>query len=596
MGSVRALRELAEVVESRAAGLVTAVVERTLGAADGADPAPLADVVRRATLALAERIRTLLPAGDRSAGPHRYAGGLPAVRAESLPLAVVVRAWLCWRELCTETCASEGGRLGVDPAIAGRVAAEVVAIGDDAVVRACGAFDDERRRVQEALTDRQAELAHQATHDPLTGLPNRAAILARAGDALDRARRSRTTVAALFVDLDNFKDVNDTLGHRAGDELLRAVAQRLGPPTRGSVLGRLGGDEFVVLLEDLTGPEPAYDVAAELLAAFGEPFLVGGLEGRPLAVTASVGIAAGERTSPEDLLRDADIAMYRAKWSGRNRAVAFEPEMQWAARTRLELEIELQAALDRGEFFLVYQPTFDLSDMRVTGVEALLRWRHPERGTIAPGEFIPQLETTGAIVPVGRWVLLEACRQGASWHSSGHEVAISVNVSARQVESGTFVEDVRGALEVSRLPAGLLTVEITETAIVRDLALSAACLEAVRSLGVRIAVDDFGTGYSSLAHLQCFPVDALKIDRSFVSGMLQGRESEALVHTLVQLGRALGIETLAEGIEELPQLAHLRGEQCASGQGFLFAEPLPPDEIRTFFASWSGGVAALGPA
>ncbi|HUY30947.1 MAG TPA: EAL domain-containing protein [Acidimicrobiales bacterium] len=596
VGPSGALDGLADALEARVSEIVASVVEVATSTGDPTDVGPIAEVVRRATYALAEQLRALPPPGLEPRGPHRYSGAVPAARAGAVPLLRVTRAWLRWRDLCVDVCADEGTRLALDLGAVGRALTAARSSCDAALVGACGAFDDERRRVQDALTERQAELSFQATHDALTGLANRAAILALAQEALVRARRRRTTVAALFVDLDNFKDVNDTLGHRAGDELLRAVATRLDAPTRGAVLGRLGGDEFVVLLEDLTGPEHAFDVAARLLESFRDPFRIDGLDGRALSVTASIGIAAGERQSAEDLLRDADIAMYRAKWSGRNRAVAFEPEMQWAARTRLELEIELQSALDRGEFFLVYQPTFDLSDMRVTGVEALLRWRHPERGTVAPGEFIPQLETTGAIVSVGRWVLDEACRQGAAWHAFGHEIAISVNVSARQIESATFVDDVRAALEGSGLPAGLLTIEITETAIVRDLARSAICLESIRAIGARIAVDDFGTGYSSLAHLQCFPVDALKIDRSFVSGMLQGRESEALVHTLVQLGRALGIETLAEGIEELPQLAHLRGEKCASGQGFLFAEPLPADEIRAFFANWSGGVAALGTA
>jgi EAL domain-containing protein (putative c-di-GMP-specific phosphodiesterase class I) len=333
-----------------------------------------------------------------------------------------------------------------------------------------------------------------------------------------------------------------------------------------------------------------------MLAALREPLRLPGLGDRPLNVTASIGIAAGQRSTAEDLLRDADVAMYRAKWGGRNRYVLFEPEMQWAARSRLELDIELQLALDNDEFFLVYQPTFDLSDMRVTGVEALLRWYHPTRGIVVPGEFVPQLEASGLITAVGRWVLDQACHQGAAWKMMGHDVAISVNVSARQLDNASFVDDVRGALETSGFRPGLLTIEITETAIVRDTARSALRLGAVRDLGARIAVDDFGTGYSSLAHLQYFPVDALKIDKSFVSGMLRGREAGALVHTLVQLGKALGIETLAEGIEELPQLAHLRDEECVSGQGFLFAEPLPADEVEAFFSSWSGGVATRGSA
>ena len=256
-------------------------------------------------------------------------------------------------------------------------------------------------------------------------------------------------------------------------------------------------------------------------------------------------------------------------------------------------DAELRRALEEGQFFLVYQPTFDLAGMQVSGVEALLRWRSP-RGVVTPAQFVPELERSGLIVPVGRWVLGEACRQGAAWRAGGRDVPVSVNVSACQLVEPSFVEDVRRALSSSGFPPGLLTLEITETAILAETERSAARLEAVRRLGVRIAVDDFGTGYSSLAHIQLFPVDALKIpvdalkiDRSFVSDMLGGREAGALVHTLVQLGKALGIETLAEGIEERSQLTHLQGEECATGQGYLLAEPLAAEELERFLDRWS---------
>jgi EAL domain-containing protein (putative c-di-GMP-specific phosphodiesterase class I) len=294
------------------------------------------------------------------------------------------------------------------------------------------------------------------------------------------------------------------------------------------------------------------------------------------------------------LLRNADVAMFRAKWEGKNRAVVFEPAMQWAARSRLELDMELQSAHENDEYFLVYQPTFDLETLRVTGAEALLRWHRPSCGDVLPGEFVPQLERSGLITAVGKWVLETACRQGAQWCEEGHEVPLSVNVSARQLDDPDFVDHVRTALESSGYRPGALTIEITETAIIQDTELSARQLASVRALGVRIAVDDFGTGFSSLTHLQYFPVDSLKIDRSFVASMLRGREAEALVHSLVQLGGALGIETLAEGIEDLAQLAHLRDEHCSSGQGFLFAEPLAPDEIGSFFLNWANGVDKLG--
>lgn len=585
---------------ARAEDVVARVLDRSAGPASTFEQlldGEFGAAVRTATVAVADWLADGDPTAARAAGrdASRLFGRLAAHREVSLT--EMTKRCLRWRDVVLDVASEEAARLDVPAAALAQVAAMLRHSCDATLVRLCEAFEEERRRVHDELTRRQAQLSFQATHDALTSLPNRLLVLERAEQALARALRRHLTVAALFVDLDNFKDVNDTLGHRAGDELLRSAAERLASTVPGAAaLGRLGGDEFVVLLEDLGEVAYAEAVAGRMLDVLREPFRMPGLGDRPLNVTASIGIAAGAGGSAEDLLRDADVAMYRAKWGGKNRYVLFEPEMQWAARSRLELDIELQLALDNEEFFLVYQPTVDLSDMRVTGVEALLRWCHPTRGVVVPGEFVPQLERSGLITAVGGWVLDEACRQGAVWHVMGHDIAVSVNVSACQLDSASFVDDVRRALETSGLPPSSLTIEITETAIVRDTARSAVRLGAVRALGVRIAVDDFGTGYSSLAHLQFFPVDALKIDRSFVSGMLRGREAGALVHTLVQLGRALGIETLAEGIEELPQLAHLRDEQCASGQGFLFAEPLPAEEIGAFFSNWSGGVAALGSA
>ncbi len=313
--------------------------------------------------------------------------------------------------------------------------------------------------------------------------------------------------------------------------------------------------------------------------------------------------AGAGRTSPSErapillssLSSRAAIGAGRALGSFAARLCRFGELLAGGSRAggRVGLAAELRRALEDGEFFLVYQPTFDLAGMEVSGVEALLRWRSPT-GVVAPGEFVPELERSGLIVSVGRWVLGEACRQGAAWRAGGRDVPVSVNVSACQLGEPSFVEDVRRVLRASGFPPALLTLEITETAILADTERSAAQLEAVRRLGVRIAVDDFGTGYSSLAHLQLFPVDALKIDRSFVSDMLSGRESGALVHTLVQLGKALGIETLAEGIEERSQLTHLQGEECATGQGFLLAEPLQADELEVFLARWGTHPAVLG--
>ncbi|HEY2429494.1 MAG TPA: EAL domain-containing protein [Acidimicrobiales bacterium] len=438
------------------------------------------------------------------------------------------------------------------------------------------------------------QIRHQALHDTLTGLPNRALILERAERMLNRARRDHEPVAALFIDLDNFKDVNDTLGHAVGDELLKAVSARLAGVLRdsdtvgrmgGDTVGRLGGDEFVVLAEGISlaaGPEL---IAARVQDVLREPFRLPAYEGIPLSVSASIGIATGTATSAGDLLRDADIALYRAKAAGKSCYMLFAPEMQSEVLSRIELEMELRAGVE-DQLFVVYQPIFDLEAMRISGAEALLRWRHPTRGVVRPGEFIPTLEETGMITDVGRWILREACCRAASW---GGGLSVSVNVSMRQLETDGLIADVAAALEESGLPAASLMVEVTETALMRDTEATVRRLSMLKDLGVRIAVDDFGTGYSSLAYLRRFPVDALKIDGSFVAGMNDSPESIALMHTLVQLGRGLGLETFAEGIEEPGQLARLQLERCRRGQGFLLSRPLEAGPFEDFVARWQSG-------
>jgi diguanylate cyclase (GGDEF)-like protein len=423
-------------------------------------------------------------------------------------------------------------------------------------------------------------IRHQSLTDALTGLPNRSLVLDRVEQMLGRAKRDAVDVALFFIDLDSFKEVNDTFGHHAGDELLKAVAARLASALRTTdTVGRLGGDEFVVLAEGISlagGPEI---VAQRLLDVLAEPFRV---DGTRTTVSASIGIAVGGRDEALDLLRDGDIALYAAKAAGKKRYVLFQPEMQDAIRNHHQLKEELRSAIGTDEFFLVYQPIFDLRHMNLLGVEALLRWRHPLRGVVGPDEFIPILEESGMIVEVGRWVLSQACRQARIWHDGGHRLAVSVNVSGRQLENDCLVDDVRRALDRSGLDPQALTVEITETSLMRDTALAISQLATLRKLGIRLAIDDFGTGYSSLAYLQRFPVDCLKIDRSFISGMMASSEGEALIHTLVQLGKTLNLETLAEGIEEPAQLARLQAEECDSGQGFLFARPFAPSEIEQF--------------
>ncbi len=506
---------------------------------------------------------------------------------ETIDLDDLTKLYFSWRDVACETLEGLAHQLEVDAA-ALETAKTAARVGCDAsLINLVRKFDAERKHMA-------ADLVHNALHDGLTGLPNRTLILDRAGQMLARVRREKLSVAALFIDLDNFKDINDSLGHEAGDRVLQAVAQRFEAMLRASdTVGRLGGDEFVVLTESLPqtpGPEL---VAERIRVVLRQPFHIEGYDQIPLVISASIGIATGVRATADELLRDADIALYQAKATGKDRWITFEPAMQSAVLDRLEMERDLRSALDSDEFLLLYQPVFDLDSVRACGVEALLRWRHPRRGVLSPDEFIPSLEDTGLIVDVGRWVLTEACQQAATWHQRGYGLTMSVNVSMRQLEIDAFVDHVREALSKSGLDPGSLILEVTETSLMRDTNATVSRLKALKKLGVLVAVDDFGTGYSSLAYLRQFPVDALKIDRSFVAAMGDSPESVALVHTLVQLGRTLGIETLAEGIEEQWQLQRLQHESCERGQGFLFSRPVDSAAIEVLL---SGGSTAVEPA
>jgi diguanylate cyclase (GGDEF)-like protein len=437
-----------------------------------------------------------------------------------------------------------------------------------------------RARALRLVGERTGELQFQALHDGLTGLPNRTLIMDRIDQLLARNRRAGTDGAALYVDLDEFKNVNDSLGHEAGDRLLVAAAARLKSTLRDAdTIGRMGGDEFVVLIDGGELHVAPNLVAERLLDVMRQPFALDAAA-TPVSVNTSIGIAVGDRASAGELLRDADVALYQAKAGGKNRYQTFNADMQTKTSHRIELEFDLRSALDGDQFQLVYQPIYNLEDLTVIGVEALLRWQHPTLGLVQPDEFIPILEQTGQIREVGRWVLLNACEQMAAWHRQGDRLDVSVNVSGGQLDSDAIVEHIREALDASGLDATALIIEVTETTLMRNAVATAGRLQAIKQLGVKIAVDDFGTGYSSLAYLQRFPVDCIKIDRMFTDAIATSPESKALIRTLVQLGKDLGLTTLAEGVETTGQLDHLRGEQVNEIQGFLLSKPLDPATLE----------------
>ncbi|CAA9463417.1 MAG: diguanylate cyclase/phosphodiesterase (GGDEF & EAL domains) with PAS/PAC sensor(s) [uncultured Rubrobacteraceae bacterium] len=447
--------------------------------------------------------------------------------------------------------------------------------------------------ILEDVTDRKAledRLSHQAYHDGLTGLPNRALFLDRLEQALRRLKRAdgaRQRVAVLFTDLDNFKYVNDTLGHEAGDELLVEVAGRIASCLRPEdTVARFGGDEFVVLLEGASDPGA---VAVRISGALATPFK---LNGREVFVTTSTGIAVGgpDTENAEDLVRDADVAMYRSKEAGKDRCEVYEDGMRARSSERLGLEGDMRRAVDRGceEFVVRYQPEVDAQTGRTLGLEALVRWRHPERGLVPPDEFIPLAEETGLIVPIGRWVLGEACRRAQEWrsvHPEGPAVDVSVNLSARQFIDPGLLEDVARALGETGLDPGGLTLEITEGILTEGTSVVRATVQYLKLLGVKLAIDDFGTGYSSLAYLKRFPVDFLKIDRSIVNGIEEDPRDEAIVSAAITLAHALGERVVAEGVETEGQLARLRDMGCEVAQGFYFSKPLDDQDLTSWLAA-----------
>jgi diguanylate cyclase (GGDEF)-like protein/PAS domain S-box-containing protein len=453
--------------------------------------------------------------------------------------------------------------------------AEVIRGEGGGPLRIIGTVHDVTER--KALEDR---LRYQAFHDPLTDLPNRELFVDRLGHALARTERQRgRRVAVLFMDLDDFKVINDSLGHEAGDRLLVAVAERLKGCLRPEdTLARFGGDEFTVLLEDVEGPEEAVLVAERIIDAVRDPFV---LAGRELYTRASVGIALGENRTknPENLLRDADTAMYWAKDQGSGYSI-FDPAMYEKALGRLEAANDLRRALEREDFVVHYQPIVSLQTGAVVAVEALVRWEHPERGLLDPSEFIALAEESGLVVPMGEGVLREACLRAKEWqeaHPRNPPLIMTVNLSARQLARPDLAETVEAILKETGLEGNRLTLDITETIYVKTLAGNTAALDRLRGLGVRISIDDFGMGYSWLSYLKRLPADAIKIDRSFVKGFGEDAEDTAIVRMIIELAHTLGIEVVAEGVESEEQARQLREIGCDMAQGYHFSKPLPPE-------------------
>ncbi len=435
-----------------------------------------------------------------------------------------------------------------------------------------------RERAVLLAAQKTSEVAHLALHDGLTDLPNRTLVMDRITHALARATRGTTGVTVLFIDVDQFKAINDTFGHGPGDEVLRTIASRLRSVVRDSdTVGRLGGDEFIVLLEPEEAPASAELVAERILEVLRQPIALDG--GQAVRLSASVGIAVAQHVDADELLRDADLALYAAKEAGKDRYVVFADEMKSTLADRGALELALREAIANDELFLLYQPTFYLDDRSLRGVEALLRWNHPERGIVSPDRFIPIAEESGLIVEIGRWVAKEACAQAAAWRDRGVDLVMAINVSGRQLDEAGFADEIRQILTETRMDPGALVLEITETSLMRDPEAAGSLLQSLKALGVRIAIDDFGTGYSSLAYLRQLSVDTIKIDRSFITSLGASHDATALVNTLVELGRSLRITTLGEGIEDEAQLEMLRDAHCDLGQGFLFARPLPVEKI-----------------
>jgi EAL domain-containing protein (putative c-di-GMP-specific phosphodiesterase class I)/GGDEF domain-containing protein len=527
----------------------------------------------RPTQATVDRLRGRVAAGGLVVFGFALAGGLVFSRHVSRPL----------RDIAGAAAKIAGGDFGLELPVRGSAEAVTVA----------RAFNDMNASLR-AARDR---LIHDAIHDPLTQLPNRVLFMERLERAMARrVRHPSYRFAVLFIDLDRFKHVNDSLGHTAGDQLLVAFAERLGGAVRRNdivtrlaaeanpepnTLARFGGDEFVILLDDIREPVDAVRVAERVQSLSGQPLAI---SGHDVFVSPSIGVAvcSPDHRTGDEVVRDADLAMFRAKNAGGACYAVFDAAMHLAAVERLKLETELRRAVERHEFCLWYQPIVSLADRRVVGVEALIRWRHPERGILYPAAFLAVAEEIGVIAHIDEWALAEACRQGETWRRArpgADPITMSVNLSSKAFGSPTLVPRVAAVLSSTGFPAGALRLEVTETVAIADPDRVRSVLTELRSLGVRVSLDDFGTGYCSLSYLQQFPVDTLKIDRSFISRIGGGGEQGEIIRLIVSLARTLGLEVVAEGTETEEQVAYLGSLGCGYGQGFLFARPVAPDEL-----------------
>jgi diguanylate cyclase (GGDEF)-like protein len=444
----------------------------------------------------------------------------------------------------------------------------------------------------EDITERrqaEAKISHMALHDALTNLPNRLLFRQEIENRLAHLGRERK-FAVLCLDLDQFKNVNDTLGHPFGDKLLCQVAERLrGCLRHGDIVARLGGDEFAILQDSLSQPGDTTSLLERIIEVGGAPF---DLDGHQVVIGVSIGVAVApaDAADPDQLLKNADMALYRAKVEGRGIYRFFEPEMDARMQARRALELDLRKAIVKGEFELYYQPLVDLASEQISGFEALIRWNHPRHGLMLPADFIPLAEETALIVPIGEWVLRQACAEAAKWPSA---VRVAVNLSSVQIRSRGLSQTVSNALACSGLASDRLQLEITESVLLLDSESTLDTLHELRALGVRISMDDFGTGYSSLSYLRSFPFDKIKIDRSFVHGLSSNKESRAIIRAVVGLGSSLGMSTTAEGVETQEELDHMRREGCTEAQGYFFSKPRPAKDVYTMLAKQVGIAEAV---